>query len=82
MLQDEDLRQVTLKEPASFRWLSLGAAVKAVWECYPALALELEQEVASGVDQAKGLYDRIRNVKFVLACAFLMDIMPVLDKLS
>ena len=34
---DEDMRQVTLKELACFRWLSLEAAVKAISDVYPAV---------------------------------------------
>ena len=50
---DEDMRQVTLKEPASFRWLSLEAAVKAVSDVYPALYMELEHNAAEGIAEAK-----------------------------
>ena len=43
---DEDMRHVTLKEPASFRWLSLEGAVKAISDVYPALYMELEHDAA------------------------------------
>ena len=59
----------TLKQPASFRWLSLGAAVKAVWEVYPALWQELEHEAsikAGGADQAKEILQNIKSVQFLL----------------
>ena len=77
---DEDMRQVTLKEPASFRWLSLEAAVKAISDVYPALYMELEN--AKGVAEAKGLFTKVKNVTFVLCTAFLRDILGVVNKLS
>lgn len=55
MLEDDDIKFVTLKEPASFRWLSLGKAVDAIHEVYPALYQTLEQEAAKGQADAKGL---------------------------
>ena len=40
-----DTKHVTLKEPASFRWLSLESAVKAIHSVYSALVMALENEV-------------------------------------
>ena len=79
---DEDVRQVTLKEPASFRWLSLEAAVKAISDVYPALYMELENAATKGVAEAKGLFTKVKNVTFVLCTAFLRDILGVVNKLS
>lgn len=33
IFEDEDMKYVTLKEQASFRWLSLEGAVKRCWMC-------------------------------------------------
>ena len=50
------LRTVTLKKPASFRWLSLHQAIKDVYNVYPALCLQLDQEAAAkGAADAKGI---------------------------
>lgn len=41
---NKDTKHVTLKEPASFRWLSLQNAVDAVYKVLSALVMSLEQE--------------------------------------
>ena len=79
---DEDMRQVTLKEPASFRWLSFEAAVTAISDVYPALYMELEHDASKGVAEAKGLFTKVKNITFVLVTAFLRDILGVINKLS
>ena len=77
------LRTITLKEPASFRWLSLHQALKAVYEVHPALCLQLDQECAAkGAPDAKGLLLRLRSVKFVLTMAFLLDALEPITTLS
>lgn len=62
---------ITLKEPASFRWLSLENAVEAINACYPALYHALEHEAAKGNAEAKGLLIKVKNVMFVLLTGFL-----------
>ena len=77
------LRTITLKEPASFRWLSMHQAVKAVFKVFPALCLQLDQECAQKqAPDAKGLLAKLRSVKFVLALAFLLDVLEPITKLS
>ena len=79
---DKDMRQITLREPASFRWLSLEAVVKAVSDVYPALYMELEHDATKGLAQAKGLFTKVKNFTFVLCTAFLRDILGVINQLS
>lgn len=79
---DEDMHHVTLKEPASFRWLSLEGAVKAVSDVYPALYMEIKHDAAKGVPEAKGYFSKVKNVHFVLTTGFLRDVLGVINKLS
>ena len=46
VMEIEDMEYLTLKEPASFSWLSLDGAVRTIVDCYPALysTLEMQQE--------------------------------------
>ena len=77
------LRTITLKEPASFRWLSLHQAVKAVFRVFPALCLQLDQEAAvKKAADAKGLLNQLQSVKFVMIMAFLLDVLDPITKLS
>ena len=62
--QNGDTKNVTLKEPSSFRWLSLENTVKAIWNSYPALILALENATSSGSPEAKALLKTLRNVSF------------------
>ena len=48
IMGDEEMAYLTLKKPASFRWLSLDGAVRAVADCYPALYSTLEHDAAKG----------------------------------
>ena len=83
VLEDDNMRHLTLKEPASFRWLSLDAAVTAILEVYPALVKALENDAASRNNtESKGLYNRIKSVTFLLSTAFLKDVLSVVTKLS
>jgi hypothetical protein len=82
LLEDEDMLYLTLKEPASFRWLSLEGAVLAIIDCFPAVYNTLEHEAAKGNADAKGLLTKVRNVTFVLVSAFLKDVLSVVCKLS
>lgn len=82
ILEDEDMKYVTLKEPASFRWLSLEGAVKAVSDVYPALYSALENDAAKGNTEAKGLFLKVKSVGFVLVTAFLRDTLGCVGKLS
>ena len=84
VLEDDPcLRTITLKEPASFRWLSMYQAVKAVFHVFPALCLQLDNESAEKASpDAKGLLTKLRSIKFVLALAFLLDVLEPITKLS
>jgi hypothetical protein len=82
VLEDDSMRRLALKEPASFRWLSLEAAVTAAFDVYPALLQTLEAEAATGKPEAKRLYNKVRPVTFLLTAAFLKDVLSVVCKLS
>ena len=82
IMENENIKYVTLKEPASFRWLSLEAAVRAIVDCYPALYSTLEHDAAKGVSEAKGLLNRVKCVTFVLVSGFFKDVLGVVGKLS
>lgn len=79
--ENKDTKHVTLKEQASFRWLSLQNAVEAVYEVYPALVMALENEASSGNSEAKSLLKSIKSVQFLLVTAFLVDVLLVVNKL-
>ena len=53
LLNDGNMDYLALKEPASFRWLSLHGAVRAISSCYPALFATLEHEAAKSQSDAK-----------------------------
>ena len=74
---DEDMRQVTFKEPASFTWLSLEGGVKAISDIYPALYIELEHDSSKGIAEAKGLFIKVKNATSVLLTVFLQDVLGV-----
>ena len=64
---DPSEHTITLKEP----WLSMHQAIKAVFQLYPALCLQLNSECAEkDSPDAKGLLTKLKSVKFVLAIAF------------
>ena len=73
-------KHVTLKEPSSFRWLSLEAAINAVFRCYPAIVMTLEGEAAKRVSEAKGILRPTRNISFSSKTAFLIDALRVLKE--
>ena len=77
------LKTISLKEPASFRWLSLHQAVKAFHSVYPALCLHLEEQAsAKNASDAKGLLTKLKSVKCVLTMAFLSDVVETLTRMS
>ena len=53
IIADETIGYVTLKEPESFRWLSLGGVVRPMAECYPALYATLGHGAAKERFEAK-----------------------------
>ncbi|KAH3837028.1 hypothetical protein DPMN_110406 [Dreissena polymorpha] len=78
---EQDTRHVTLKEPASFRWLSLQNAVRAIMAVYPAQVTTLESQAASGIAEAKGILQKVRQLSFLLRTAFLLDVFEVVNTL-
>ena len=58
VMETEDMEYLTLKEPASFRWLSLDGTVGAIVDCYPALYATLQHDAARGVSEAKGYFNK------------------------
>ena len=82
IMGDEDMEYLTLKEPASFQWLSLDGAVRAVADIYPALYSTLEHDAAKGNSEAKGLFNKVKCITFVLVTGLLRDVLSVVSKLS
>ena len=80
-LQDllyDNIRTLSLKKPASFRWLSPGATVSAIYNSYPAIYSTLENQAASkDAPDAKGLLQKRKSVAFLLTTAFLLDLLCV-----
>ena len=52
IMEDDNIKDVTLKERASFLWLSLDSAVRAIAEYYPVLYAILEHDAAKGSSEA------------------------------
>ncbi|CAC5394331.1 unnamed protein product [Mytilus coruscus] len=80
---DDNLKTLSLKQPASFRWLSLGAAVDAIFASYLAIYSTLDS-LAAGKDspEAKGLLQKIKTVTFLLTTAFLKDVLVTVNRLN
>ena len=78
MLQE----QVALKEPYSFRWLSLYEAVAAIKKCFPALVAALGEDAANGNAVARGLAKNSETYSFIAHTCVLNDVMPLFTKLS
>ena len=79
----DDLDYLSLKHPISVRWLSLGKAVKAVKNIYPALTLELEEETnRNRLTAAGNLYKKCKMFSFVAMTYMLSDIIPLMEKLN
>ena len=79
-LDNEDFQ--SLRAPCSVRWLSISRAVKAIHANLPSLILELGKEAARNNATAIGLLRRVKTFQFVVTTHMLMDILPVMDKLS
>ena len=65
----------------SVRWLSLDRAVRVLYRTYPALVTALEHEATSNAT-AKGLLHEVQQYKFIMLTHLLLDILPVLTRLS
>ena len=69
-----------MTEPTSVRWLSVEAAVKAIFANYAPVYQSLESEKTGG--KADGLLKFVSTVKFVLFTVLLIDILTVVGILS
>ena len=69
-----------MTEPTSVRWLSVEAAVKAIFANYAPVYQSLESEKTGG--KADGLLKFVSTEKFVLFTALLIDILTVVGILS
>ncbi|XP_070206187.1 uncharacterized protein C17orf113-like, partial [Littorina saxatilis] len=78
----DEVEYKCLKHPISVRWLSLGKAVDAVKQTYPALILELEEEGQRGNTSAVGLLKKAKMFIFVAITYMLADVIPVIDRLN
>ncbi|XP_077983943.1 uncharacterized protein C17orf113-like [Glandiceps talaboti] len=79
ILNTEDV--LSLKEPCSVRWLSFGRAVKGIYDNWPALVMEFDEE-ASQRDNAvaSGLLKQIKQYSFLAITHLLMDVLPIMDR--
>ena len=56
--------------------------MRAIAHCYPAQYSTLEHDAAKGNSEAKGLFNKVKCITFVLVTGFLMDVLSVVSKLS
>ena len=81
ILNDEDF--ISLKQPCSARWLSLGKAVKSLQTTWPAIVLELGEEVRwQNNPVADGLLRQVQTFSFVVTTHMLADILAVVNRLN
>jgi hypothetical protein len=65
------------------RWLSLHKAVQVLYTTLDSLIIFLESQVAQGKDAtALGLLRAVKNIRFIYITHILIDILPILTKLS
>ncbi|WAR11569.1 ZN862-like protein [Mya arenaria] len=76
-----NLPQLKFAEVHSVRWLSLEAAVRAIYRTYPALVMCLEAD-ATTEPAAKGLLHEVSQFRFIALTHLLMDVLPFLTRLS
>ena len=58
-MKEENIECVTLKELASFRWFSLGGALRAIAECYSVLYVTLEHDASKVCTESKGILTKM-----------------------
>ena len=76
-----DLPELKYAEVHSVRCLSLDRAVRVLYRTYPALVTALEHKATSNAT-AKGLLHEVQQYKFIMLTHLLLDILPVLTRLS
>ena len=81
ILKDDDF--ISLKQPCSARWLSLGKAVKSLQTTWPAIVLELgEKARRQNNPVADGLLRQVQTFSFVVTTHMLADILAVVNRLN
>ena len=76
-------KQLKIKEVHSVRWFAFYSALEAVYHSWGALVTYFEQEKQSEKGgAAKGLHSQLTQFEFVGVTHLLMDIIPVVTKLS
>ncbi|XP_070548742.1 zinc finger protein 862-like [Ptychodera flava] len=79
ILESEDV--LSLKEPCSVRWLSFGRAVKGIYDNWPALVMEFDEEAAQRDNTvAGGLLKQIKQYSFSAITHLLMDVLQIMDR--
>lgn len=80
VLNDKKLK---IKEIHAVRWFAFYSALEAVFHCWGSLVTYFEQEKrAEKGGTAKGLHLALTQFEFVTVTYLLMDIIPILTKLS
>lgn len=76
-------KQLKIKEIHSVRWFAFYSALEAIFHTWASLVTYFEQEKqAEKGGVAKGIHSQITQFEFVGVTYLLMDIMPILTKLS
>ena len=73
--------QVRLTEWHSVRWLSLQKAMGTIFKTYGPLVCTMEHEAADN-PTAKGIYTFIKEPKFALTAALLLDVLRIIEPLN
>ena len=76
-------KQLKIKEIHAVRWFAFFSALEAVYHTWSSLVTYFEQEKqAEKGGAAKGIHSQITQLEFIGVTYLLMDIMPILNKLS
>ena len=86
LVLEENSVPTTLKDTTPTRWLSLHSAVQAIFKCWPSLVDALghiaSENNNDSAQKAKSYLGRIEKYSFVAITCVLLDILPVITKLS
>lgn len=78
-----DDKKLKIKEIHAVRWFAFYSALEAVFHTWGSLVTYFEQEKQSeSGGAAKGIHSQLTQFEFVAVTYLLMDIMPILTKLS
>ncbi len=81
ILENDDY--VSLKEPCSVRWLSLSRAVDGIKSNWPALIMELDEEVSARANAtARGLLQEMKTYHFIYITYMLTDVLGIMNRLN